>query len=288
MSSEFKNSLIVAFILSAVITLFTIFLGNTGSGFFRNSAIFVVGTIVGTPLAMLGRLVGILLDGMSNNSIFKYIGFLMGALVGVGLAVMLFSSDDDEIEMGFMYQCVRAGFSRQHCQCSFDNLADTYNKKELKTLLTEPNSQSVTNLVNSIVNCSVNEGKQSLQESKLIQAPQAIESPALQEKTNNLPKPKEPTAVQELPNDMSDSNSIESDWRDIQIMITNDTQTYISECMESYIQIAREFGGMSREEAIVGLRGSCEQEVSDLRRCMAMEPEESLKCYVGLFEGRDI
>lgn len=129
MSEEMKKSTIYATIITAIIVILVIIFGNTGSGFFRSLMVFIVGTILGTPIAMLFGFIGSIFNPMA-----KYGGFIFGSLIGVGLGAWFFS---DPTERGFMYVCMKnTSLSKSQCECTYDKLEDHYG--DLEKILINP------------------------------------------------------------------------------------------------------------------------------------------------------
>jgi len=140
MSEESKNSLLVAGAITAVIMVLLIFFGNVGSGFFRMLMVFVVGTIIGTPLAIAGKFIGIWFSRLvmkEYETIYTYVGFLLGAILGGALAGALFSN---KAETAFIGDCVRGGGTKAICECVYDKLDDKYDDLESIILKNRPTS----------------------------------------------------------------------------------------------------------------------------------------------------
>jgi len=100
-SNETQNDFLIAFVITAIIVILTITYGNTGSDFFRNFIVFIVGSIIGTPIAMLGKWIT---SFFTNNELYKYSAFILGAIIGTGIASSMFSN---KLEKSFVYNCVR-------------------------------------------------------------------------------------------------------------------------------------------------------------------------------------
>ncbi len=132
MSQDIKESIIMAGVITAIIAILGIIFGNTGSGFFRNLMVFIVGTIIGTPIAIIGKFLTSL---FSDNELYKYGSFILGALIGVNLATSFFSN---KLETTYMYQCVRGGLSKSQCECMYGKLEDRYDES-LKSILSSRN-----------------------------------------------------------------------------------------------------------------------------------------------------
>lgn len=145
MSEDTKESIIIAVGITSVITILAIIFGNTGSGFFRNLMVFIVGTIIGTPVAIIGKFIGSL---FSNNELYKYGGFIFGALIGVALASALFSN---KLETSFVYQCVHNGASKSQCECIYEKMDDKYDN--LKSALINPNKEEANFRLESTAQC---------------------------------------------------------------------------------------------------------------------------------------
>jgi hypothetical protein len=130
-SEETKESIIIAGVMTAVIMILLIMFGNTGSGFFRNLMVFIIGTIVGTPLSIIGRFIGKWFSRifMPQYELFNtYLGFAFGALLGGAVGVALFSN---KVETSFIYGCVKnQGLNKSQCQCIYDKLDDKYDVKD--------------------------------------------------------------------------------------------------------------------------------------------------------------
>lgn len=140
MSKDTKESIVIAGVITAGITILVIIFGNTGSGFFRNFMVFIVATMIGTPIAMIGKFLGSL---FSNNDLYKYGGFIFGALVDVGIASSFFSN---KLETSYVYQCVKSGGTKVQCECIYDKLDDKYDN--LESILSSRNpSADVTNFI---------------------------------------------------------------------------------------------------------------------------------------------
>lgn len=132
MSKKFNNSVANAAFFTASLILLTIIFGNTGSGFFRNLLIFVLGTIIGTPLAMLGRF----FLSLTGNLLLEYSGFIMGAWSGMVLPILLLSGGADKLEMEYLYGCVKGGLSKNQCTCMYSYFENKYDdEKELISVL---------------------------------------------------------------------------------------------------------------------------------------------------------
>jgi len=135
MSQETRESIIMAGAITAIIAILGIIFGNTGSGFFRNLIIFIVGTIIGTPIAIIGKFLTSL---FSSNELYEYGSFILGALIGVSLATSFFSN---KLETTYVYQCVKGGLTKSQCECMYDKLEDRYDES-LKSILTSRNLNS--------------------------------------------------------------------------------------------------------------------------------------------------
>lgn len=132
MSKKINNSVANAAFFTASLILLTIIFGNTGSGFFRNLLIFVLGTIIGTPLAMLGRF----FLSLTGNLLLEYSGFIMGAWSGMVLPILLLSGGADKLEMEYLYGCVKGGLSKNQCTCMYSYFENKYDdEKELISVL---------------------------------------------------------------------------------------------------------------------------------------------------------
>ena len=160
MLKDIKESIIIAGIMTAFIVILTIIFGNTGSGFIRNFMIFIIGTIIGTPIAIILKFLGkyfsrLFMRGEHEN-VLTYGGFIMGAVIGVALASSLFS---DKFETSYMYQCVvNRGLSKSQCQCIYDKLYDKYDDSLEFTLLHKGSNQNVQNFIlKSIIKCTKSE-----------------------------------------------------------------------------------------------------------------------------------
>jgi len=141
MKEDIIDMLIKAGIFTSIIVLLVIFFGNTGSGFFSNLMVFIVGVLVGTPFAIIGQKIGGFFSVMSNIvsdngelGIFRHIGFVIGSLIGVAVGVWLFSN---KTEVGFMTQCHKNIQDKQVCECIYDNTSQ-YTTREQIELISNP------------------------------------------------------------------------------------------------------------------------------------------------------
>lgn len=135
MSEEMKESIAQAFVATAIIILLFLIFGNTGSGFFRKLIIFIVSTILGTPLAVIGKFLGSIMGSIVANgeyrTLYKYSGFFLGAILALGLTMNFFSSMGDKVEMSFMRDCIQNGRgTKAVCECVYDKLDDKYDHLE--------------------------------------------------------------------------------------------------------------------------------------------------------------
>jgi len=135
------DSLTKAGILTLIIVLLVIFFGNTGSGFFSNLMVLLVSVLVGTPFAIIGQklggmfaFLGAIFSDNGSLEIFRHIGFVIGALIGVAVGVWLFSN---KTEVGFMSQCYRGVGDKQVCECIYEKV-NQYTTKEQIELATNP------------------------------------------------------------------------------------------------------------------------------------------------------
>ena len=148
MSEDTKESIIIASIITAIIAILLIVYGNTGSGFFRNLMVFVVGVIIGTPLAMLSKLIG---SFFTNNVFFKYIYFALGASLGIAFASQFFSN---KIETSFISQCTRTyGASKSVCECTYNKFDEKYDDKLESLLKSGFDTNSTEFMIKSIKEC---------------------------------------------------------------------------------------------------------------------------------------
>jgi len=148
MSDETKNDLIVAFVVTASVVLLVIILGNTGSGFFRNLMVFIVGSIIGTPMAIATKFVSSL---FTDNELYKYGSFALGAVIGAGLASMMFSN---KLETSFISQCTHNyNLSKSVCECTYEKFEDKY-EDNLETILKASGDEETTSfMLKSIKGC---------------------------------------------------------------------------------------------------------------------------------------
>lgn len=131
MSEESKNSLFVAGAITTVIMIIVLIFGNVGSGFFRLTMVFIVGIALGTPLAIAGKFIGKWFSKIFMTEyelIFTYVGFVFGSLIGIGIAVVIFSNN---LERGFVLNCLRSGETKEICECVYDKLDDNYDDLEI-------------------------------------------------------------------------------------------------------------------------------------------------------------
>ena len=128
------EKVINAGLITSVIVLLTIFFGNTGSGFFSNLMLFIVAVIVGTPFALIGEKIGSLFDLFTNTEWLRYLGFLIGAFIGIAVGVWLFSN---KTEVGFMSSCYKGIGDKKVCQCIYNKI-DTYTTQEQIELINNP------------------------------------------------------------------------------------------------------------------------------------------------------
>lgn len=140
MSEEMKDSIVQAFVVTAIIILLFLIFGNTGSGFFRKTIIFIVSTIIGTPFAVIGKFLGSLVGSIiahgEYRTLYKYLGFLLGVVLALGLTMNLFSSMGDKVEISFISDCVQRGNgSKAQCQCIYKKLDEKYD--DLENILTK-------------------------------------------------------------------------------------------------------------------------------------------------------
>ncbi len=83
--------------------------------------------------------------------------------------------------------------------------------------------------------------------------------------------------------------SYSEEWKNIKNAIQNDPEKFLLKCIETEINIAKEFGGMTREDALSsGIKESCKKELFDFKSCMAMSLSEGEHCYIDLVKDRDI
>lgn len=147
MSEESKNSLLVAGAITAVIMVLLIFFGNVGSGFFRMLMVFIVGTIIGTPLAIAGKFIGMWFAKLfmkEYETLYTYVGFLIGAILGGALAGVLFSN---KVETAFVGYCGQSGNSKAVCECVYDKLDDKYDDLESIVFSNKLSSTTVQNFI---------------------------------------------------------------------------------------------------------------------------------------------
>ena len=152
MSEETKNSITIAGAMTAVIMILLIVFGNTGSGFFRNLMVFIVGTIVGTPLSIIGRFIGkwfakIFME--EYEAIYTYLGFIVGAILGGALAVILFSN---KLETSYISTCTSQGLSKSQCECIYNKLDNKYDNLEF-ILTRDPGKEARTDMLNFTNEC---------------------------------------------------------------------------------------------------------------------------------------
>lgn len=148
MSDETKSDFLIAFIATAIVVILVIVFGNTGSGFFRNLMVFVVGSLIGTPLAMFGKWI---ISLFSDNELYKYGSFILGAIVGAGIASTMFSN---KLETSFISQCTRGyGISKSICECTYHKFENKYDNS-LESILTSQFDENTTNfMLKSIQEC---------------------------------------------------------------------------------------------------------------------------------------
>lgn len=147
MSESHKQSWIIASTITAIIAILIIVFGNTGSGFFKNLMIFIVGVMLGTPLALLAKTI---VSFIKDEVVFQYGAFILGAFIGVALASSIFSNKS---EIGFMYQCVKTGgISKPVCECIYEKLDDEYEDLE-KVLLSKPTQEYLDFVSKSTIEC---------------------------------------------------------------------------------------------------------------------------------------
>jgi len=148
MSDETKNDLIVAFVLTASVVLLVIIFGNTGSGFFRNLMVFIVGSIIGTPMAIAGKFVSSL---FTDNELYKYGSFAWGAVIGAALASMMFSN---KLETSFISQCTHNyNLSKAVCECTYKKFEDKYEDNLETVLKASGNEETTSFMLKSIKGC---------------------------------------------------------------------------------------------------------------------------------------
>lgn len=148
MSDETKSDLIIAFVITAIVVLLVIVFGNTGSGFFRNLMVFVVGSIIGTPIAIVTKFISSM---FTDNELYKYGSFALGAVIGAGLASMMFSN---KLETSFISQCTHNyNLSKAVCECTYKKFEDKY-EDNLETILkSSGNKETTTFMLQSIKGC---------------------------------------------------------------------------------------------------------------------------------------
>lgn len=153
-----KDTLLESTLITAVIVILTIIFGNTGTGLASNIMIFFVSIIIGTPFAIIGRYIGLFFDWFSSaigidygSTIYKYVGFLFGAWIGVGISVNLFSN---KIEVAFIAQCHKQLQSKSQCQCLYNKVDNKYNLDE--TILNNPNKEIKDFIIKSTKECIKN------------------------------------------------------------------------------------------------------------------------------------
>lgn len=97
--------------------------------------IFIVSTIIGTPLAVAGKFIGTAIGAIVSNgeyrTIYKYVGFVFGAVIALEITVNIFSSTEDKIQMAFIGNCTQNGNgTRTQCECIYNKLDDKYDNLE--------------------------------------------------------------------------------------------------------------------------------------------------------------
>lgn len=148
-----KKSILVAGAITSGIMLALILFGNVGSGFFRLLMVFIVGTILGTPLAIAGKFIGMWFAKIfmrEYETIFTYVGFLIGAVLGGALAGMLFSN---KVETAFVGSCVQGGDSKVVCECVYDKLDDEYDDLESMLFNARPSKSMQDFMLKSTNEC---------------------------------------------------------------------------------------------------------------------------------------
>jgi len=149
MLENIKSSFVSATVITVIIAILLIIFGNTGTGIFSNTMVFVLGTLFGAPLATVGRFIGSLFKGA--HEAFEYIGLIGGALVGISFAILLFS---DKQETSFMYNCVHDhGGTKSQCECVYSKVTDKYEDDELLSLLRNPTEDYQNYYMNSYKEC---------------------------------------------------------------------------------------------------------------------------------------
>lgn len=146
MSDETKDSFFGAFIVTAIVIILLIIFGNTGSGFFRNLMVFIVGSVIGTPIAMFFKWISSLL---TYNALYHYGSFIFGAIIGAGLASSMFSN---KLEVSYISDCFKSGFSKSVCECSYDKLDAKYGDS-LEKALRNNNKEFTIFQINSLKQC---------------------------------------------------------------------------------------------------------------------------------------